>query len=139
MCTAGCGVQENHVRPALVLWLTFPRTAGAASAERRAALQNLTTAGLPVVVPAGFARTDAGTDDPLDACTLDIAGDAAALTVSATDRLDALATGACVSLRCGGRHAGYKHHRGATSGRSRNVTAAATARHLCRAPWRFGV
>jgi hypothetical protein len=92
-------LQKNHKKPAVVLWLTFPESSAVVSPARQAAQRNLTSAGILTVVPAGFASTAPGSVDPLDACSIPVAASELALSVSATDKQDAAASGAMVHLQ----------------------------------------
>lgn len=92
-------MQENHIKPAVVLWLTFTSELRLFDAEKEAAVRNLTAAGLPVVVPAGF--TEIQHDGPvmLDACHIAVANSASTLTVSTASKTDSIASGACHTLQ----------------------------------------
>ena len=101
-CTAAdmdCA-QANHTQPAVALWLTFPGAGAPASAAREAMLRELAAASVFTIVPAGFASTEgvASGADTADACGIGLASSAAALTVSATDDRDVVASGARSSV-----------------------------------------
>jgi hypothetical protein len=89
-------VQDNHIKPAVVLWLTFADISTAADAEKESVLRDLTEAGLPVITPAGFAEQHTPFTAPgsRDACSLAVANSPLAFTVSSTDKFDTLAAGA---------------------------------------------
>ena len=92
--------QANHTQPAVALWLTFPGAGAPASAAREAMLRELAAASVFTIVPAGFASTEgvASGADTADACGIGLASSAAALTVSATDDRDVVASGARSSV-----------------------------------------
>jgi hypothetical protein len=101
---ASARVQENHTKPAVVLWLTFPESSSVATSARQEALRNLTAAGVLTIVPAGFASTSPGSLDSLDSCSVPVASNQLALTVSASDEQDAVASGVHhESLECWSR------------------------------------
>lgn len=81
------------MKPAVVLWLTFANELRVFDADKEGAVRNLTAAGLPVVVPAGF--TELQHDGPvmLDACNIAVANSARTLTVSTSSKTDKLAAG----------------------------------------------
>lgn len=86
------------MKPAVVLWLTFASEQRVYDPEKEAAVRNLTEAGLPVVVPAGF--TELKHDGPvmLDACHIAVANSARTLTVSTASESDTLASGTYSSV-----------------------------------------
>lgn len=86
-------MQQNHAKPAVVLWLTFASTPTAHDAAKETILRNLTQAGLMVITPAGFSPVhETGPASP-DACLVAVANSARSFTVSTTSRDDALASG----------------------------------------------
>lgn len=86
-------MQDHHTKPAVVLWLTFASELKVFDADKEAAVRNLTAAGLPVVVPAGF--TELRVDGPAmqDACHIAVANSASTLTVSTSSQTDKLTSG----------------------------------------------
>ena len=86
-------MQDHHTKPAVVLWLTFASELKVFDSDKEAAVRNLTAAGLPVVVPAGF--TELRVDGPAmqDACHIAVANSASTLTVSTSSQTDKLTSG----------------------------------------------
>jgi hypothetical protein len=91
-------LQEHHVKPAVVLWLTFASELSVYDPDKEAAVRNLTEVGLPVVVPAGFTQIQQDGPVMLDACHVAVANSARTLTVSTASQTDKLASGAIQRL-----------------------------------------
>ena len=88
------GMQENHEKPAVVLWLTFASESRMYDPDKEAAVRNLTEASVPVVVPAGFTEVKNNEPVSVDACRIAVANSARSLTVSTSSKADQIATGA---------------------------------------------
>jgi hypothetical protein len=97
VCTSIKGLQEHHIKPAIALWLAPPSSDTSDMAEREAALRNLTAAGVPVVVPAGFVAAGSVADCG-DACSDLLAASPLSLTVSTSTSENTVASGVQLSV-----------------------------------------
>jgi hypothetical protein len=90
-------MQENHIKPAVVLWITFPDRSATADGGGRGqeAAQNLTLAGIPVIVSAAFSALSASSQvDDAELCSSSSKNIGSTLSVSAIDANNVIAAGA---------------------------------------------